>query len=300
MKVTKCPACNSNHFKEIGEFSDSIALKGKNCEFLQEPYAIHECLTCGLHYKNNILTPEQFSLYYNDSEFERWSYSKLYPPEKIIEQRLLSKKEKLCILDFGCSEGRLLGQLLNNHICYGFDINPQSLDIARSKGMNTFSSFEELKNTKVRFDTVLLIDVFEHLLNPMETIDLLLKLLKEDGEIIISTGYADSWAYKKQPAEFWYTVFPEHVCILSDRFIEFLCEKKGLKVNYKSTTSHYKTPIKQKFTYYTIYYSYWSTLKLRRFKFLYNIYPFKTIFKWKSYPFFPITKDHIVVALKNK
>ena len=300
MQVTKCPACNSSQYKTIGEYKESVVLQGKGCEFLQEPYAIYECHNCGLHYKSNILTPEQFSLYYANARFEQWSNSELYPPEKIIAQYLISNNKKLDILDFGCSEGRILSHFLNIHTCYGFDVNPNSLKIARSKGINTFFSIEELINSEVRYDVILLIDVFEHLLNPVETLDTILKLLKNGGELIISTGYADSWAYRKQPAEFWYSVFPEHVCMLSDRFINFLCISNGLNVNYKSFAPHYKIALKHRITFYIIHYAYWSTIKLRRYKSLYKLYPFKKIFKWVKYPYFPVSKDHIVVSLGKK
>jgi 2-polyprenyl-3-methyl-5-hydroxy-6-metoxy-1,4-benzoquinol methylase len=300
MEIRKCPACSSSHYRVISSCNEKIELKAKEFQFWQPPYNINKCDECGLHFKSNVLSPEELSLYYANVDFNKWGYEKLYPPERIIRNYLLNRIAGKKILDFGCSEGRLLATLVGGNECYGYDLNLEALQVAKSNGISVFETYEQLINSQIQFDVIIMIDVFEHLLNPIEVIDNMQKLLKKGGEMIISTGFANAPAYLKKPAEFWYFLNPQHVCMLSNEFIRYVGSRNKMEVVFKKLTSHYDTSPWVKLRLYIVHYTYWCTLKFRKFSFLHGIFPFKKIFKWKLYPYFPVTKDHVVVALKNK
>src|SRR5581483_2217956 len=176
MEITKCPACSSSKCQIIDSYTDKIEIIAKEYRFVQQPYNINKCIDCGLHYKSDILSPEEFSLYYTNVDFKGWSYERLYPPERVIKKYLEGKPVGKRILDFGCSEGRLLASLVNDYECYGFDLNAEALKVAKSKGISIFEDLDKLLNCGMQFDFIIIVDVFEHLLTPTQVIDSLQKL----------------------------------------------------------------------------------------------------------------------------
>ena len=300
MEVKKCPGCGSNDFNLISSYDHSIISDFDGVKFTQPPYGIIECHNCGLHFKDNIMSQEEFIRYYDKVDFGKWNINEFYPPETIILNYLSKKTGRLNILDYGCSEGRLLASFIPKHDCYGFDYNSDALRIAQEKGIKAFFDIAALEGCGEQFDLILMIDVFEHLLDPEDTISRLVRLLKKNGELIISTGYANSSAYLKKPSEFWYFLNLEHVCMISDKYIHYLCDRNKLNVAFKKRTSHYKVKITLRARWELTQFFYWNTLKMRKYSWLGKVYPFKGIFKLKYYPYYTATKDHIVVSLQNQ
>jgi 2-polyprenyl-3-methyl-5-hydroxy-6-metoxy-1,4-benzoquinol methylase len=299
MEVKKCPGCGSGDFELISSYRRAIESELNGIKFTQPPYSIIVCRHCGLHFKDNIMSPEEFLRYYENVDFGKWNINEFYPPENIILNYLSKKTTRLGILDYGCSEGRLLASLVPQHDCYGFDYNAGALEIAKKKGIRVFYDMDEMENCGRQFDVILMIDVFEHLLDPSDTIRRLLQLLKKDGELIISTGYANSRAYLKMPSEFWYFQNLEHVCMISDDYLRYISDRNGLEVAFRKRTSHYKVRITLRAKWELTQFLYWNTLKMRKYQWLGKFYPFSGIFKLKTYPYYPATRDHLVVALRK-
>jgi 2-polyprenyl-3-methyl-5-hydroxy-6-metoxy-1,4-benzoquinol methylase len=173
------------------------------------------------------------------------------------------------------------------------------LEVARGRGVQVVFDMDDLQSQGKQFDVILMIDVFEHLLDPDDTVRRLTGMLREKGKLIISTGYAGAPAYLKRPAEFWYFLNLEHVCMLSDGYIRHISEKYGLKAVFRKYTSHYKFKMSLRLRMKLDQIMYWNTYKWRKFGLLKKLYPFKQIFKTENYPYYPATKDHIVLALEK-
>lgn len=100
------------------------------------------------------------------------------------------------ILDLGCGNGHLIKILKERgYDVYGIDNSNKKLDLARNKcpGRIFKCDLESLKLPKEvkekRFDIILSTEVIEHLYDPSKLIEVSKKVLKEDGEFIITTPY---------------------------------------------------------------------------------------------------------------
>ena len=122
----------------------------------------------------------------------------------IIEDRLLKQtlgddirrfeqyKDKIIdsdILDFGCGWGGYLNLTKEiSRSSIGMELNLENKEIVKNNGIDCFDSFEEINGHT--FDLITLNHVFEHLIDPLETLTNLRKLLKDDGLLIIEVPHA--------------------------------------------------------------------------------------------------------------
>ena len=116
--------------------------------------------------------------FYSTEDHEKYSISVLYL-EKFI-------KKNLVILDYGCGAGYFLKALeKKNYKVMGVDFEEDLINNLNKK-YNTFtiSEFENNENLN-NFDVIHLGDVLEHLVNPIEIINLIIKRIKPGGYLYI-------------------------------------------------------------------------------------------------------------------
>lgn len=98
------------------------------------------------------------------------------------------------VLDIGCHHAIFdIKAILNDFDVTGIDISNKYLDIARQNALDSNVSINLIncnidnlpKDTK--YDTILLMDIIEHLEDPKQGILNALELLNENGQIIITT-----------------------------------------------------------------------------------------------------------------
>lgn len=109
------------------------------------------------------------------------------------------KKKNLKILDIGCGYGKNL-KILEKYGYYntfGIDISLEQIEIAKKnniKNVECINAIDFLKNSKEKYDVILLIDVLEHieLEESIELIKLINKSLNENGSLYIQVPNAYS------------------------------------------------------------------------------------------------------------
>lgn len=103
---------------------------------------------------------------YRDSKI--W-YSTLNEKEG-VSKNLLNFVEQYAgkrVLDFGCATGSYCVELNKNGFeCFGVDVNENYVNIARKKGVNAYIIKERLPFDDDCFDTVIMLELLEHLENP--------------------------------------------------------------------------------------------------------------------------------------
>lgn len=111
-------------------------------------------------------------------------------------------------LDFGCGKIHALSDLINKDSkCYYYDLY----------------YFNEMP--KIKFDTIILIEVFEHIKDIYKLMLDLKDMLNSNGRIIIMT------MVKKYPLEkWWYLRDVTHVSFVDNNTMEILARKTGLSV----------------------------------------------------------------------
>lgn len=299
MKVNACIGCGEKQSVSCGSAEGFDELIGQK-KFTQQSYSILKCSHCGLYYKNEVLDESQLNEYYNSFDFKAWEPAGNYPTEDIVEQFLLSKSG-LHVLDYGCSEGRFISSFVQRHSCFGFDIDQRALALAEKKGVSVLNE-KALAESKNRFDVIVLSDVFEHSMAPTKLLKELLQMLKDNGMLIITTGYADAKTCQYDLPNFWYFRTVQHVCMLGDKYINFLEKQVAVKVVEKKFCSHYRAGTGQRLFY---------TMRFRLFRFVNDyrnsllvktfsqIPGLNKITRWKVLPYHPYSKDHIVLFLQR-
>ena len=144
------------------------------------------------------------------------------------------------VLDIGCGIGRNLINLDGHGV--GVDHNPFSIAIARSHGLNAFTT-EDFKasafNVGQSFDSILLSHVAEHLY--FDAVVALLRdslyLLKPQGRLVLIT-----------PQELGFKSDSSHVEMMDFEKLNAIAEQLGLQ-----TLKQYSFPFPRFFGYYFIY-----------------------------------------------
>jgi SAM-dependent methyltransferase len=101
------------------------------------------------------------------------------------------------VLDYGCGTGDL-GQFCTPDAYVGFDIDPDSLSIAKESYPHLiFTSQFPFLNDLDLYDSIVLSAVIEHVDDPVALLKLLKTHLNEDGQIVITTPHPSlGWAHK--------------------------------------------------------------------------------------------------------
>jgi SAM-dependent methyltransferase len=93
------------------------------------------------------------------------------------------------VLDVGCGWSQALLYFASKGIeCYGFDPAPEAIEYGQKKGLNVKVAGMDRMNVfeDKKFDVVMLINVLEHLANPVEILEeIRSQVLKSSGMIII-------------------------------------------------------------------------------------------------------------------
>jgi len=132
--------------------------------------------------------------------------------EREIFKKAITKKS-LKILDIGCGSGALGSFFKHEQQCevYGIEINESAFIEASKKLDLVLKANVEIIDLPFEvnfFDVIILGDVLEHLISPINTINKLLKVLKPGGKIhitvpnirywrvILDLSFRDEWEYK--------------------------------------------------------------------------------------------------------
>ncbi len=107
--------------------------------------------------------------------------------EKMAFIAKIFPKEKGKILDIGCYKGEL-GLNLPGYGYYGLDINKESIEEGKKKGLKMIYCDIDKEDMpfKENFNYIVALDVLEHLHNPTKVLNEFKRKLEDDGFLIIS------------------------------------------------------------------------------------------------------------------
>lgn len=166
-------------------------------------------------YKNHKLS---FDEYYSKTGTDSWEEMNrdtiLIPiiRKKIVDfiKSNIDPFDGMRILDVGCGFGEILIQIQDmfkefNPILTGCDISDVMIKSAKNKttGISfNVSPAEQLPYNDKSFDYVLCTEVLEHVISPSQAITGIVRVLKPDGTMIITTPHSkwlDAWGWYKVP-----------------------------------------------------------------------------------------------------
>ena len=235
-----CPTCGSDSERRINfERNDGISFYG--------------CIECNIEYASpRLVESALLNLYEGNSwrdqaYYENWTYEG-WKKEKGKDYFLINQNVKLVkrflnpgssILDVGCDIGLTVKALEENrYFSEGVEVSSIGSKIAKEKtGINVHNL--ELNNyqSENRFDGVLLLDVLEHLKDPLDVLNECSKNLKKGGFIFIHTPHHKGLGtqYKKYlhrrglKKDYKHFGFPAHLYSFDKKSLNKMLAKAGFK-----------------------------------------------------------------------
>jgi len=166
--------------------------------YLQDAgYEVAKCLLCGFIWQTNVFNETLMDKLYNEWISADISLNKKlasdvtlfskYAREVEAVAPLLGKKPgETTILDFGMGWGHwcLMAKAFGYNIT-GFEVSAKRIAFAKAHGVTVIENFEQLK--EYQFDFIQSEQVFEHILQPGQTLATLSTYLKPGGVIRLAT-----------------------------------------------------------------------------------------------------------------
>lgn len=133
------------------------------------------------------------------------------------------------ILDIGCGQGefiKLLGDIGYKNV-YGADPFIEK-EIDYKNGVKIFKN--EINEISGEYDLIMLHHSFEHMLNPISTLEEIHRLLKPNAFALIRIPVIDSYAWEKYGINWVQLDAPRHIFLHSKRSMEYLANQTGFQI----------------------------------------------------------------------
>lgn len=203
--------------------------------------SVYKCLNCGtefiwpqpsLNELNGIYQKEYYKSWGFESDNNVVASLKKTSAFKYLE--IIKKyKENGKFLDIGCAFGFFLEIAdKNGYDTYGVELSPYSSKIAKDKfGTKIFNGqLEEAKFPNQYFDIISMIDLLEHISEPLNFMKEVKRILKSDGIIVIITPNTSSFSRKLLGSKNWFHYKLEHLFYFNKKSLSFLMEKLNFEV----------------------------------------------------------------------
>ncbi len=185
-------------------------------------YRIAICKACNLYFKDSLPTDSKLNLFYNSMPENLWDYDRFHPHERYLKGILRGLPDGSNILDVGCNTGLLLKDEISRLNCYGIEINEHAAKTASSAGIKVIGA--KVENNVLsfcKFDFISLIDVFEHLRDPLPLIQELAEALAPNGKLYLFSGVSDCLPARLSGSMYWYYKPAQHIIFLNRKFIKW-------------------------------------------------------------------------------
>jgi 2-polyprenyl-3-methyl-5-hydroxy-6-metoxy-1,4-benzoquinol methylase len=207
-----------HEFTEI--LFDTVPEKYWRKGFFQPDTKLGFCDTCGFYHLDPYPDAEILKRFYTDYEMPT-PQANLGETARLLASNLAHKNAK--ILDAGCGNGEFLLEMskLGYTNLVGFDQSP-GIERAKNLGIGEFynksiwEELDELENGKqMDYDAVVMVNVLEHVVEPVELLKRLYGLMKTGAQLCVTVPNDFSKlqrAYLKSSGnDPWFVILPDHV-----------------------------------------------------------------------------------------
>jgi hypothetical protein len=256
-----CELCGTDNTKTIYDFPAGYYNRNTFTTFswdggLDIGLTIVQCKSCGLIYQNPCITPEAMKFVYPESIIpEHIDYNNLLATHKfglildlVRKHQSKTKEINLNAVDIGTRYGvlpMLMNQLGMN--AFGLEYNKKCVEAARKSGcecihQGELTSLRELAKTVgvERFHVITMIDVIEHLLNPLDEIKLMSELQSKDDIMVVTTMDTDSLGHRLFK-KYWYYIHSQHTYYFTEDTLAKLFASHGYSLEEVVRIPRYKT-----------------------------------------------------------
>ncbi len=210
-------------------------------------YDIYRCPACGLGETKLTVPYERFVQdFYSKGYFtgtaSHGAYSNYAQDKPYITRTmrkfvsaLLAVKSSGRLLDIGCAYGYFVEMAQSaGYDAYGIDASEHAASRAKSRlnGRIQHGTVETVSFPKKRFDLITMLDVVEHLGDPVKDLLKVSGLLSDKGFVLIATGDTQSVAAKRLNRRWTFYIPPQHLFFFNRQNLTTLLQKSGLEPVY--------------------------------------------------------------------
>lgn len=241
-KVVRCFLCGGNNFKHWAKATDVEYFT--TTEF----YDLQECQDCKLLMidpvptdKLNIIYPSTYYSFIEPkksvvSDIKEWMDKRLFT--KILGRL---KSDSLRVLDVGGGSGWLLNLIrsLSDRVkdTHVVDLDKDAESLAIQNGHKYFCGRIEDFETTDKFDFVLMLNLIEHVADPLAVMKKISDILKPGGVVLIKTPNYDSLDVNVYRHKNWGGYHcPRHWVLFRKESFQKLADASGLKITDFSYT----------------------------------------------------------------
>jgi len=293
-------------FKNIKTFMNPVKcnLCGETADFAfnKSGFNLYKCRDCQFIQVHPKVDNKTLENYYSETYFKAENTNVLayhdYAKSLIFKKDLYNKVLKILrnfdkiktVLDVGCAYGDFPAFLNNeSYDATGIDISEHAIKTGISNGIKVYHGTledSEATSNNQKYDAITLLDVFEHVNDPIACLKKVQNLLTDNGIAIIITPNTYSFPHKLFKS-FWYLfTLPQHLNYFNTDNIKILTEKQNWKIE-----QIYSPRKKFSLSYFIHFASVWLHLSfLQRFNF--DFFD-KIVF---TYPF----RDNMIIVLQKK
>ncbi len=202
----------------------------------REYWQIVRCKKCSFVYADPRGSDSEIKSGYEESEDELYKKEEAgrYATFERVCNNIIQFKKKGKILDIGCSIGTFLDVCRKKgFVPHGLELSQWSVKYANSKKnlANVYNATLETQKyfPKSSFDVITMLDLIEHLVDPISELKRVHEYIKPDGIFVIGTMNIDSWFVRLLKGNWpWYMKM--HIYYFSPKTIEKMLNMTGFKV----------------------------------------------------------------------
>lgn len=233
-EVRNCPLCKAAGRRLV---YDSLELAPELGAGKKTEVSVFSCANCGLGYLDPRLSDAQLNYFYDGSPTLVSWYEKVFPatiPRISLWMKLYAHEFKSIvrrgrILDFGCGSGVFTSALRK----LGFDVTPFDVgDVPKGVAKKHFGIEINTDLAKIGqdFDGIALLDVLEHVADPVGLLKMLREKLKPGGVLHLATPNFASIARWMEGSK-WKSIDRRgHLIYFDPRSVRLALEQSGYEI----------------------------------------------------------------------
>jgi SAM-dependent methyltransferase len=231
--TTTCWICNSTNLHLVKKSDITENLNSDNFAITNSDYGktgeLSKCADCGFIQCTDKTDVIQFYEDLEDHEYEKTRNERAIQERKLV-QMIKEIKPEGRFLDIGAGSGIMVEEALKlGYDAIGVEPSKWLQNIAVKRGLPIHLGVFPSEEITGKFDVIALVDVIEHVNNPVELIQEISKALKEDGVLMVITPNVKSFVAKSLKWKWWHFRIA-HIGYFDPKTLELLGENAGLKI----------------------------------------------------------------------
>jgi len=195
---------------------------------------IVECMACGFRYADPLPVPELLGMYSSlvDPDYDKGGEGRIEPFRRIIRRSLALRPAAKSLLDVGASTGLMLVAARESGVeAVGVEPSGWAVEVARTRhNVEVIEGvFPNPALSGRRFDIITLLDVIEHVQDPVGLLKDISAALTDDGLAVIVTPDVRSIAARLMGGRWWHYRLA-HVCYFDRKTMGMALGKAGLRL----------------------------------------------------------------------